>query len=129
MQAFIRMLLVIAVSAYSSAYALTYPMDKDTQVVGEVITFNAKYEDTFAEYGRTYDMGAYAVQRANPGVDEWIPGEGTKITIPSAFILPSETRTGIVINLPELRLYYFILMVRKYLPTLLALVKRVGQHL
>ncbi len=107
MQVLMRWLTLFAACAAPCAYALTFPIDKNTEVVGEVITFKAKYEDTFPEYGRTYDMGAYALQRANPGVDEWIPGEGTKITIPSAFILPPETRTGIVINLPELRLYYF----------------------
>lgn len=100
-------LLILAASITPCAYALTFPMGPNSEVVGEPITFPAKYEDTFAEYGRTYDMGAYELQQANPGVDEWIPGEGTKITIPNVFILPPETRTGIVINLPELRLYYF----------------------
>lgn len=100
-------LLILAASITPCAYALTFSMGPNTEVVGEPITFPAKYEDTFAEYGRTYDMGAYELQQANPGVDEWIPGEGTKITIPNVFILPPETRTGIVINLPELRLYYF----------------------
>jgi L,D-transpeptidase ErfK/SrfK len=107
MRALIKLLIIFLASAYSCAFALTFPIHQDTEVVGEVITFKAKYEDTFAHYARTYDMGAYALERANPGVDEWIPGEGTKITIPSAFILPPETRQGIVINLPELRLYYY----------------------
>lgn len=107
MQFLAKSLILIAASAFTSAYALTFPYSSNTEVVGEVITFHAKYEDTFAHYARTYDIGHYAMQRANPGIDEWIPGKGTKITIPSAFILPTEARQGIVINLAELRLYYF----------------------
>lgn len=108
MRALIKIITLLMVSAtYSSAYALTFPFHNNTEVVGEVKTIKAKHEDTFAYYGRTYDIGAYAMLRANPGVDEWIPGKGQKITIPSAFVIPDDARNGIVINLPELRLYYF----------------------
>jgi L,D-transpeptidase ErfK/SrfK len=98
---------IITAGAYYQAAAATYQIEDNSELVGEVITFPAKYEDTFAEYGRQYHVGAYQLARANPGVDEWIPGEDTAITIPSQYILPPETRNGIVINLAELRLYYF----------------------
>ncbi len=107
MHSFAKLLIILAASTYSSAYALTFPVTPNNDVVGKVITFPAKYEDTFAHYGREYDMGAYSLERANPGVDPWIPGRGTQITIPAATILPQGARNGIVINLPELRLFYF----------------------
>ncbi len=106
MRVFAQVITVSLCVVSSSAYALTYPLT-DSQVVGEVITVSAKYEDTFAQLGRAHDIGAYAMELANPGVDIWIPGEGTPITIPSAFVFPDDTRKGIVVNLPELRLYYF----------------------
>jgi L,D-transpeptidase ErfK/SrfK len=44
---------------------------------------------------------------ANPDTSLWVPGEGTEVTIPGQFILPDEERAGIVINVAELRLYYY----------------------
>ncbi len=41
------------------------------------------------------------------GSDPLLPQVGTKIVIPSQIILPDAPYKGIVINLPELRLYYF----------------------
>lgn len=44
---------------------------------------------------------------ANPDTSLWVPGEGTAVTIPGQYILPDEARSGIVINVAELRLYYY----------------------
>ncbi|HLF66612.1 MAG TPA: L,D-transpeptidase family protein [Gammaproteobacteria bacterium] len=106
MRGFSHFIALCALVISSNVYALTYPLT-DSQVVGGVTTVTAKHEDTFAQLGRQYNIGADALERANPGLDIWIPGEGTAITIPSAFVLPDNTRKGIVVNLPELRLYYF----------------------
>lgn len=48
-----------------------------------------------------------AIRAANPGVDPWLPGAGKTVTLPTRHILPDAPRRGIVINLSELRLYYF----------------------
>ena len=40
-------------------------------------------------------------------VDTWLPGAGTVIRLPMQHLLPDTPRTGIVINLPDGRLYYF----------------------
>jgi hypothetical protein len=45
--------------------------------------------------------------KAKPGVDPWLPGEGTTITLPRQYVIPEARREGIVINLAEYRLYYF----------------------
>ena len=45
--------------------------------------------------------------RANPGVNVWLPGEGTEVVLPTRFVLPPGPRRGIVLNLAEYRLYYF----------------------
>ena len=52
-------------------------------------------------------MGIAELRLANPGVDVWLPGEGTPIRIPSRFILPDAPRTGVVVNLPEMRIYHY----------------------
>ncbi|MFA6038098.1 MAG: L,D-transpeptidase family protein [Legionellales bacterium] len=90
------------------AYALTYPLDNSTEVFGKVFTVTPQTNDTFSDYARMYNVGAVALQRANPGIDENYPDKQLDdITIPAEFVLPSK-RDGIVINLPELRVYYFM---------------------
>ena len=44
---------------------------------------------------------------ANPAIDPFLPEEGSRVVIPTAMLLPFVRREGIVVNLPELRLYYF----------------------
>lgn len=75
------------------------------EVFGTVRVHTAKYEDTFADLAIAYDTGYVAMLAANPGVDPWLPGAGTKIVLPRAAILPSGSRDGVVINMPEQRLF------------------------
>lgn len=64
-------------------------------------------QDTLLDIARSYDVGYVEIRAANPGVDPWLPGTGKTIAVPTQHILPDAPRRGIVINLPELRLYYF----------------------
>lgn len=79
----------------------------DVDVVGEIQIVEARDEDTLLDIGRRYGIGFEAMRMANPGVDIWIPGEGTEVVIPSRYILPPGPRKGLVINLPEMRIYYY----------------------
>jgi len=82
------------------------PENGDT-VVGVLTTAVTRQEDTLLDIGQRYGVGYEEIIAANPGVDPWLPGEGKEILIPSRFILPDAPREGIVVNLPEHRLYYY----------------------
>lgn len=76
-------------------------------VVGvETVAF-ANGEDTLADIARRYNLGHQEIRIANPGVEFWLPGEGTRVEIPGRFVLPRAEKRGFVLNLPEMRLYYF----------------------
>jgi len=79
----------------------------DQDVVGHVQVTVARHEDTFADIARRFNVGYTELSRANPGVDPWLPGEGTEIILPTEFILPDAPREGLVLNLAQMRLYYF----------------------
>jgi L,D-transpeptidase ErfK/SrfK len=79
----------------------------DEDVVGRLQVTPAHHEDTFADIARRFNVGYMELVRANPGVDPWIPGEGTPIVLPTQFILPDTPREGLVLNLAQMRLYYF----------------------
>ncbi|MGY9365632.1 L,D-transpeptidase LdtC [Citrobacter portucalensis] len=56
---------------------------------------------------KKYNVGFLALLQANPGVDPYVPRPGSVLTIPLQTLLPEAPREGIVINLAELRLYYY----------------------
>ena len=76
-------------------------------VVGAVATVLAREEDTLIDIARRNGLGYHDIVRANPGVNIWVPGEGTEVVLPTRFVLPPGPRRGIVLNLAEYRLYYY----------------------
>jgi len=107
----IRLFSVIAFPLWAlvslPAMAATYPLMGSDTVLGETQAAVAKHEDTLLDMGRTYSVGYEEIVAANPGVDPWLPGEGTQVLIPSRYILPDAPREGIIVSLAEHRLYYF----------------------
>ena len=90
------------------ANATTYTLAKpDDLVVGEDQTIQTVYQDTLYDLARAYSLGSEELIRVNPGVDPWLPGAGKMLTVPGRHILPPGPHEGIVVNLPEHRLYYF----------------------
>lgn len=75
--------------------------------IGEMKEYTTKYEDTLVQLSRDNDIGFVEMRAANPDVDPWLPGAGVNIILPTMYILPDAARRGIVINLPEMRLYYY----------------------
>ncbi|MDY0029249.1 MAG: L,D-transpeptidase family protein [Pseudobdellovibrionaceae bacterium] len=75
--------------------------------IGQMQEMTASYEDTLVHIGREYGVGFVEMRAANPTLDPWIPGAGAHIVIPTMNILPDAPREGVVINLAEMRLYYY----------------------
>lgn len=95
---------VLAATAAASSYILP---DSGNSLIGEPIGMTVTYEDRFATLALRYDLGFEELRHANPDVDPWIPGEGAHVVLPTQYILPPGPRAGVVINLPEYRLYYY----------------------
>ncbi|MCQ8104287.1 L,D-transpeptidase family protein [Methylomonas sp. SURF-2] len=97
----------------TAATALTLPVPDrpGDSLIGspphEVKYVAAKYEDTLIDIAVEHRLGQDEIVLANPHVDRWLPGEGTPVRIPTSFILPNAPRQGIVVNLPEMRVYYY----------------------
>jgi len=100
--------LLLAALTPATAFAAAYSLpDPDTQVVGAVTTVRVRYEDTLASVAQEHGLGYRELLDANPDVDPWIPGEGTEVVLPTAYVLPDAPREGVVINVAEYRLYYY----------------------
>lgn len=84
-----------------------FPVGDDTAVIGELQITHVEGEDTLSDIARRFNLGYEELVRANPGVDPWLPGEGRKIVLPTQFVLPDAPREGLVINLAQLRVFYY----------------------
>ncbi|MDN5863338.1 MAG: L,D-transpeptidase, partial [Salinisphaera sp.] len=92
----------------SGAQAAVYEAPvENNDLIGDITTIHSQYEDTFVDIGRRHDLGYRELNLANPKVDPWLPGQGTRIVLPTRYILPNAPRKGIVVNLVEMRVYYY----------------------
>ena len=76
-------LALVSFLCVATAQAEEYWIGEGDEVFGDVKVIDAKFEDTFVSLARTYNVGFEELKQANPGVDAWLPGAGTKITIPT----------------------------------------------
>lgn len=109
----------ILVLLFVASFLLTIPPVSSAEVylyregetvIGYVQTYKANNNESLIEIARKYDLGYNEIADANPDLEPFVPGEGTSIEIPTSWILPDVTSyEGIVINLSEMRLYYFFI--------------------
>ncbi len=100
--------LVLAALICTDLSAATFPLPPaNVDIVGELYVMKTRHEDTLAQVAREFNLGHEEIANANPKIDRWVPGEGTEVLLPTRFILPDAPREGVVVNLPEMRLYYY----------------------
>lgn len=101
--------LSIAVCCASPAHAGLYSYSKDRTVLGLARNYTVKGDESLIEIARRFDMGYNEIVAANSGFDPFIPGNGKTVKLSTAWILPDVREyDGIVLNLSEMRLYYFL---------------------
>lgn len=98
----------ILLSPCSSWALRCFLLSPDTTLYGTARWVQVNEEDTLLDIARDFGLGYNQIIAANPAIDPWIPAKGGLVLVPSAFVLPKErTSSGIVVNLAEMRLYYF----------------------
>ncbi len=98
--------LVLLYSSFVSALSFSLP-SADNDVVGKIQQITLQPWESFYDIARQYDIGFDQLKYANPGVNPLNRLTWKQIAIPSEFILPPGPRKGIVINIAEMRLYYY----------------------
>ncbi len=76
-------------------------------VVGALRPYRIRKGDTLIDLARTYALGYNEIVEANPGLDPWVPPAGAVILLPTEYVLPCCQYNGIVVNIPEMRLYLY----------------------
>jgi len=77
------------------------------QLIGELQHYRVAPGETLLDIARDGGVGFRKLRDANPTIDEWEPRSGTELVVPSRWILPRTTARGLVVNVPEMRLYMF----------------------
>src|SRR5262245_4989769 len=110
LEALIAMVALAACSTVSPLGPPRHPLENpppSPDLVGRLGFRDAHAEDTLVDLAPELAVGYTELVAANPGVDPWLPKEGTRLVVPSARLLPSGPRKGIVVNLGDLRRYSF----------------------
>ena len=77
------------------------------RVVGRIQHHRIEDKETLLDVARDAGLGFNEVKEANRSVDDWIPPAGLEVAVPTEWILPRSRYRGVVVNIPEMRLYLF----------------------
>jgi L,D-transpeptidase ErfK/SrfK len=97
---------VLLLLSMITGLAFATPHTEDISTVN--LQYAANKNESLHEIARKFDLGVNELVNANPGVDPFVPGYGSIVQIPVSRILPEvPVPAGIIVNLPEFRLYIF----------------------
>jgi LysM repeat protein len=87
-------------------FAYPVPRGRDN-IIGNLTSYEIQKGDTLLDVGRWFGVSAKEISDANNHLDWWGPPTGTKVVLTDEHILPDTPRVGIILNIPEMRLYYY----------------------
>jgi L,D-transpeptidase ErfK/SrfK len=76
-------------------------------IVGRLQRRRVAPGETLLDIAREAGLGFAELRDANPAIDEWVPPPGAEVLVPTRWILPRARARGLVVNIPEMRLYLF----------------------
>lgn len=89
-----------------TVFATNYNLPSgDSNIIGEIQYVYTDGSQTLGNVAKQYDVGFNQMSDANNGLTRIT--SGTRLQVPGAHILPPLPRKGIVINLSEMRMYYY----------------------
>lgn len=100
---------LITLFTASEVLAAAYQLPSDNEsLIGQRVYRSANNGDNVTKIARHYDVGRNAIENANPHLNmgSEFP-TGAPIQVPTQHLLPNAKRRGIIINLPEMRMYYY----------------------
>lgn len=105
-----KTLAALCLLASGNVFATAYTMPNENQsLIGQIQHTSVGSTEKAAEIAHQYDIGYNAIEYANPTLNMAKNlSYGTNLQIPTKHLLPNQPRRGIVVNLPEMRMYYYV---------------------
>lgn len=122
---FFRLLLIIFIGVFLNACQTTpnilrysghveqsiettrFILKRNESVIGQLATVEVRKGESLPDIARHFGLGYQEITNANPDIDVWAPDDGSQVRLPLQFILPNAPREGIVLNLANMRLFFF----------------------
>jgi len=82
-------------------------LSESSDIIGKETTYTVREKETLIDIARKFDISFADIMSANGDIDPWLPKKNRKILIPNRHIMPKVKRDGIVINLGDLRIYFY----------------------
>jgi len=79
----------------------------DQNMIGTLATIDTRENDTLSDIARHFGLGYNDITQANPAIAAWTPKPGSRVLLPLSFILPDSPHQGIILNLANMRLFYY----------------------
>lgn len=84
-----------------------FQLSKNQEIVGSIATIHTRVNDTLSDIARHFGLGYNDISIANPSIQPWTPKANSRVILPLRFILPDSPRKGIVLNLANMRMFYY----------------------
>ncbi len=84
-----------------------FQLSDDQNMVGDIAVIETRENDTLSDIARHFGLGYNDVSKANPSISPWTPKSGSQVLLPIQFILPDAPHKGIVLNLANMRLFFY----------------------
>ena len=84
-----------------------FQLSGDQALVGTIAVVKTRENDTLSDIARHFGLGYNDISKANPTIDPWTPAPGSRLVLPLQFMLPDAPHKGIILNLANMRLYYY----------------------
>jgi L,D-transpeptidase ErfK/SrfK len=84
-----------------------FDLSGDEEMVGEIAAVETRENDTLPDIARHFGLGYNDITAANPIVSAWTPRPNSRVILPLQFILPDTPRKGIVLNVANMRMFYY----------------------
>ena len=84
-----------------------FQLAEDQNMVGTIAAVNTRKNDTLSDIARHFGLGYNDITKANPHIAPWTPEPGSHVLLPLQFILPDAPHKGIILNLANMRMFYY----------------------
>lgn len=84
-----------------------FGLSGDQAMVGEIAAVETRENDTLPDIARHFGLGYNDITAANAGIPAWTPKANSRVLLPLQFILPDAPHKGIVLNVANMRLFYY----------------------
>ncbi|AEG01703.1 ErfK/YbiS/YcfS/YnhG family protein [Methylomonas methanica MC09] len=85
----------------------TFSIAGQEQIVGALASVESQQDDTLSDLARHFGLGFTDITIANPRLEPWALPENQQVLLPLQFVLPDASRKGVVLNLANMRMFYY----------------------